>query len=55
LPPGADVPPAARLVELGASNPGIEADVALQVMAGYCWHALDERARPAYRASIDRS
>jgi hypothetical protein len=31
---GANVPPAARLVELGASNPGIEADVALQVMAG---------------------
>src|SRR6516225_777738 len=31
---GADVPPAARLVELGASNPGIEANVALQVMAG---------------------
>jgi hypothetical protein len=31
---GADVPPAARLVELGASHPGIEADVSLQVMAG---------------------
>src|SRR5215472_6317599 len=31
---GADVPPAARLVELGASNPGIEANIALQVMAG---------------------
>src|SRR5215472_11065675 len=31
---GPDVPPAARFVELGAGNPGIEADVALQVMAG---------------------
>jgi plastocyanin len=24
-------------------------------LSRYCWHALEERARPAYRASIDRS